>query len=141
MKVFLCNFTLTKPIKFKEKMKIFLSLILIFITGILPVIAQDSGYNSTPEQVGLEINRKQESSTGRHRVPARINIEAWYNAESGSIEIVYDGEAEGEVFLYLNGNIIGYDSNINTSFQISAPGLYKIEIVTESWTATGQFRL
>lgn len=122
-------------------MKKFVSLILIFITGILPVIAQDSGDNSTPERVGFEINRKQESSTGRHRVPARINIEAWYNAESGSIEIVYDGEAEGEVFLYLNGNIIGYDSNINTSFQISAPGLYKIEIVSESWTAIGFLQL
>lgn len=122
-------------------MKKFLSLILIFITGILSGIAQDSDSNSTSEQVGLEVSRKQETNTGHHRVPARINIGAWYNAESGSIEIVYDGEAEGEVFLYLNGNIIGYDSNINTSFQISATGLYQIEIVAESWTATGQFRL
>lgn len=122
-------------------MKKIVSLILIIIAGVLPAVAQDSDDNSTSEQVGLEINRKQESPTGRHRVPVHVNIEAWYNAESGSIEIVYDGETEGEVFLYLNGNIIGYDSNINTSFQISAPGLYQIEVNAETWTATGQIRL
>lgn len=120
-------------------MKKFVSLILIFITGILPVIAQDSADNSSQE-IELKYSNGNEPAN-RHRVPTRINLVAWYNVESGSIEIVYDGEAEGEVFLYLNGNIISYDSNINTSFQISAPGLYKIEIVSESWTAIGFLQL
>ncbi len=69
------------------------------------------------------------------------NIEAWYNAESNSINILYDGDATGEVFLYLNNNIIEYDSEINTSFQISIPGLYKIEIIGETWIAQGYIQL
>ena len=55
--------------------------------------------------------------------------------------ILYDGDATGEVFLYLNNNIIEYDSEINTSFQISIPGLYKIEIIGETWIAQGYIQL
>ena len=57
------------------------------------------------------------------------------------MEICYDGETLGETFLYLNGNVAGYDSEINTSFQISSPGLYKIEVISESWIAVGYIEL
>ncbi len=57
------------------------------------------------------------------------------------MEICYDGEAAGEVFLYLNNNIIRYNSEINSTFPISDPGLYTIEIVGETWTAIGYLQL
>lgn len=76
-----------------------------------------------------------------HRAPMLVDIEAYYNEEEGTLEICYDGEATGETFLYLNGNVVGYDSEINTSFQISSSGLYKIEIISENWIATGYIQL
>lgn len=121
-------------------MKQIFILILSLMTFALQAKADESDPDNSSQEIEFEYSKSQQS-TARHRVPTRINLVAWYNAESGSIEIVYDGEAEGEVFLYLNGNIIGYDSNINTSFQISVPGLYKIEIVSESWTAIGFLQL
>lgn len=79
--------------------------------------------------------------TKTHRSPIRIDIEAYYNEEVGSLYIIYVGEAVGEVYIYRNDNAIGYDSELNTSFQISAPGLYRIEIITETWTATGYIQI
>lgn len=71
----------------------------------------------------------------------RINLFAYYNSGDGTLDIGYDGEAIGEVFLYHNGNIIGYDSEINTSFRISNPGIYKIVVVGETWVAQGTIQL
>ena len=76
-----------------------------------------------------------------HRAPMRINIEAYYNEVDGTLDICYDGEAVGEVFLYLDDTIVGYDSEINTSFPISSSDLYKIEIISETWVATGYIQL
>jgi hypothetical protein len=67
---------------------------------------------------------------------------AWYNAQSNSIDISYNGLADGEVYLYMNGDIIGYDSIINTSLPLpSDRGLFQIEIVSDTWTAYGLLQL
>lgn len=70
-----------------------------------------------------------------------MNIEAYYDQVRHSIKIYYDGEADGEVFLYLNDNIVGYSSEINTTFQIEEPGIYRIEILGESWIAEGSLQV
>lgn len=107
----------------------------------LPVFAQESTSSSSTRRVGLEVRQTQETATTVHRAPMRINIEAFYNEGSGTLDICYNGEAIGEVFLYLNDNIIGYDSELNTSFQISTPGLYRIEIIGETWIAQGYIQI
>lgn len=123
-------------------MKKFLSLILVMMAVTFPVIAQESNSSSSTRTVGLEVHKKDNSiSSTLHRAPMRINIEAYYNEENGTLDICYNGEAVGEVFLYLNDNIIGYDSELNTSFQISIPGLYRIEIIGETWIAQGYIQL
>ena len=122
-------------------MKKFLSLILVMIAVTLPVFAQESTSSSSTGRVGLEVRQTQETATTVHRAPMRINIEAFYNEGSGTLDICYNGEAIGEVFLYLNDNIIGYDSELNTSFQISTPGLYRIEIIGETWIAQGYIQI
>lgn len=76
-----------------------------------------------------------------NRAPAHINIDVYYDYQTQTLNIEYCGEASGEVFLYLNDNVIGYDNEINTSFSLSTSGLYKIEIITESWVAEGYFEL
>lgn len=138
LKVCGSNFATSKSIKTPNKMKKILSLILVMITFAFHAIAGESKTSTTPSQgIMLEIAQYNET-IGRHRAPMRINIEAWYNAESNTIDITYDGEAEGEVLLYLNQDIVEYDSKINTSLQIPLiPGLYKIEIHTSSWLAEG----
>lgn len=110
------------------------------ITLALPTMAQESKKNSTSQHVELEFRRIQNTPTILH-APMRINIDVYYNNENGVLEIFYDEEATGEVFLYLNENIIGYDSDINNSFQISVSGFYKIEIISETWVATGYLKI
>lgn len=122
-------------------MKKFLSLFFVMIAVTLPVFAKESTSSSSTRRVGLEVRQTKEATSKVHRAPIRINIEAYYNDQSGVLDICYYGEASGEVFLYLNENVIGYDSDINTSFQISTPGLYRIEIVGETWIATGYITL
>ena len=100
-------------------MKRILSFILVMITLALPSIAKESNENSSTQQGELEVRRTNNSAHPVHRAPMRINIDVYYNNEKETLEICYDGEATGEVFLYLNENIIGYDSDITTSFQIS----------------------
>ncbi len=122
-------------------MKKILSLILVMMAIAFQSIAQEPKGNSSSQTVKLELQHKTNTNPTVLRAPMRMDIEASYSAESHTIDIYYDGEAAGEVFLYLNENIIGYDSEINTSFQISAPGLYKIEIIGETWIATGYLQL
>lgn len=122
-------------------MKRLLSFFLLMVAITLPSIAQGSTGNSSSKRVKLEIRQTKETPTHMHRAPMFVDIEAYYNEEEGTLEICYDGDATGETFLYLNGNVVGYDSEINTSFQISTPGLYKIEVISESWVATGYIEL
>ena len=60
---------------------------------------------------------------------------------SRTIDIYYIGEAEGEVFLYLNGIAVDYSSELNTTFQLSGSGLYQIEVITSSWKASGSIKI
>lgn len=122
-------------------MKKILSLILVMFAVTLPVFAQESTDSSYIKRVELEVRQTQEPATPMHRAPMRINIEAYYSKASGTLDICYDGEVIGETFLYLDGNIIGYNSELNSSFQIYTPGLYKIAFIGDYWIATGYIQL
>lgn len=122
-------------------MKKIITLFLLMIAIALPSIAQGSSGHTSDRPVSLEVRQTKGSTTHMHRAPMRINIEAYYNEVDGTLEICYDGEAVGEVYLYLNDTIVGYDSEINTSFPISSSDLYKIEIISETWVATGYIQL
>lgn len=122
-------------------MKKFLVLICAIITICITSVAEETPNNSTPKNIGLEYSIKSNGSS-IHRAPTRINIYAYYDATTNSVEISYSGEEEGEVFLYLNDNIIDYNCQINTTFQLpTTTGSYSIEIITESWTARGYIQL
>lgn len=122
-------------------MKKILSLILVMIAFHLQSVAQESPGRSSTVRIELETQQKNNSNHPVHRAPIRVNIEAYYNEENGTLEICYDGEATGEAFLYLNDNIVGYSSEINTTFQIEEPGIYRIEILGESWIAEGSLQV
>lgn len=104
--------------------------------------AQASDDKSTPIPIAINIPPDQtKPKPPIHRAPMRICVDAYYDALSGSISIIYDGEAEGEVNLYSDGVLIDSSSEISTTFLISDSGVYTIEIVTESWTATGSIEI
>ena len=117
------------------------ALILLTMTFAFSSNAQEStGGTSKPiilESVPINNN----GNPDRHRTPMHINIKAYYNTESRSINIWYDGESDGEVFLYLNDNVVGYSSEINTTFRIEELGIYRIEILGESWIAEGSLQV
>lgn len=78
----------------------------------------------------------------RHRSAMRIDVHAYYNVSTNSVEVVYGGEADGEVFIYDGDTVVGYDSVINTTLQLpDATGHYRIEIIGETWIATGYIQL
>ncbi|MDE5888251.1 MAG: hypothetical protein K2H46_11780 [Muribaculaceae bacterium] len=113
-----------------------LFLTLVIIGNIFPLIAQDSNGNSSSQQIELDFQRDKTPPIIL-RAPMRIPIEVYYEKESSILRVYNYSETTGEVFLYLDGELIGYESEINTSFFISSPGFYKIEIIGENWIAEG----
>lgn len=122
-------------------MKKLLSLIIAVMILAFQAIAQESKPATSSQQIFLE-HTTRNLTYERPRAPMRVNLEAFYNAESRTIDISYEGEADGEVFLYLNDELIDYVSNINTSIQIPyTTGVYRIEIVSDTWIAQGYIQL
>lgn len=104
--------------------------------------AQTSQGNSNSQNIGMKVqNNTSGSISGINREPLNLDIEAFYDADTGCINVCYTGDATGEVYLYLNETIINYSPEINASFQIIFSGLYTIEIVGDGWTATGCIQL
>lgn len=95
---------------------------------------------STSEDIILTTERK-EIKPVPHRAPSHIDIHAYYDTNLRTINIETQGNNEGEVSLYLNGNLIETAFSINNVFQIELPGIYEIDIKTESWTAYGMIDL
>lgn len=123
-------------------MKKLLSLIIVMMMLAFQAVAQESQTNISSQGIMLEMAQYNNGNNGVHRAPMRMNIEVFYNADYNTIDISYDGDATGEVYLYFNGNAIEYSPELNTSLQVpSIPGLYKIEIVGESWVAQGYLQL
>lgn len=142
LKVFGSNFATSNQSKTHIKMNKLLSLVIIMIMAAFQAMAQESKTNTSSQCIKLEITQFRTHKTGVHRAPMYISIEAFYDAENNSIDISYNGEANGEVFLYKNESIIEYDSNLNTSLHIpSSPGLYRIDIISEYWSAQGYIQL
>lgn len=122
-------------------MKRFLITFLLFIGLVLPSVADDSGDSSSSGVNKITIKPSHPTSND-HRAPMRVNLEAYYYAETNLIVISYDGEATGEVTVYHDGEIVASDTELNTVLTIDGtPGLYTIEITTDSWTAVGSFEL
>lgn len=120
--------------------RLFLAIIGLLFVGI-SITAQQTSNNTTNTPVGLEVRPIKDKPSSPHRAPVRINIEAFYDFQTHNLAIMHTGETAGEVYLYLDGSMVGYDTEINTSFQITAPGLYKIEIIGENWIAEGYFEV
>lgn len=103
--------------------------------------AKDSNANSKKVPIKVTTNDETVNKPTISRAPLYINLEAYYEAESGTITIFYEGQTEGEAYLYLNGNVVDYSGEINTTFDVTLPGLYEIEIITGSWTAYGSIEI
>lgn len=105
----------------------------------MPMVAIQSTAGNASHTTKINVGiRPNGNSSKPHRGPINVDIDVYYDADSQTLNVCLDGETEGEVFLYLDGTQVDYSPAINTSFFISTPGLYSIEIVTDSWTAEGQ---
>lgn len=123
-------------------MKKILSFIVAFIAFALPLYAQNSNGKGEPTSIIFDTHEKGDIPNPKpHRSPMCIPVEAWYDATAETISIQYYGDAKGEANLYLNGQLIESSSDINTTFTVSEAGFYTIEIMTESWTATGNIEI
>lgn len=130
------NFAHQNKSKTHIEMKKLLYFIIVMMMLTFQAVAQKS---TTPSQgIKLEITQYRTHKTGVHRAPMHVNIEAFYNAESNFVDISYDGENEGEVFVFWGENLVGYDSTINTTIQLPYDsGQYCLEIISETWIAQG----
>lgn len=125
------------------EMKKFLTFIIVILAIVFPVFSGDSqGNGSNTTEIKLDTDKKDTSTSPiRDRMPMHIDIQAWYDAEAQNIVISYNGDQAGEVYLYLNGVMAGYSSEINTVFSVSESGLYSIEILGEDWIAIGEIQI
>lgn len=140
VKVLFCNIASSKP---KNEtyfnMRKFFAPIIAMIVAASNALAET--HDTSSQSIILECTSHNENS-GRLRSPLYQNIVACYNSERSSVDISYQGEAEGEVYIFLNEILLGYDSNINTSIPIPPnPGTYSILIIGSNWEAHGQFQL
>ena len=120
-------------------MKKIFTLIIALMAIAVPMFADESKGNtpsSTPITLSTHVN-DDKPNPSVHRAPMRICVEAWYDAASDSIIILYGGEATGEVCLYKDGMLVDTSAEINTTFMVQESGFYTIEISTESWSVTG----
>ena len=118
------------------------ALFLLTMTFAFSSNAQESTGGTSSKPIILDSHPIDNNSKPKpHRAPMSMNIEAYYDQVRHSIKIYYDGEADGEVFLYLNDNVVGYSSEINTTFQIEEPGIYRVDILCDSWIAEGSIQL
>lgn len=123
-------------------MKKIFPLIIAFMALVLPTTANASDDKSTPQPIILSTHpRDNEPNPIIPRAPMSIPAEAWYDTMLETISIIYYGEADGKVDLYKDGQLIESTDNINTTFQTDGPGLYTIEITTESWNAIGSIEI
>lgn len=123
-------------------MKKIFTLILAFTALALPMFAQES--EGKPSSTPITLSTHPIDSNPNPtilRAPMRICVEAWYDEAGRMLSIIYYGEAEGEVNLYCDGELIDSSSTINTTFMISGSGFYTLEIFTDAWTATGNFEI
>lgn len=121
-------------------MKKIITIFFAVIAFILPMKAGDETPTSIP--ITVEEPGKDATPTLKPlRAPMRVGVEAWYDSNLGTISISYSGEANGEVNLYCDGVLVDNSSEINTTFMVADHGLYTIEILTDSWTATGSISL
>lgn len=122
-------------------MKKFIQLFLALIAIAFQSVAQETSENSNSTTVGLHFKQKTTTDPTVHRAPARlsVDVDVYYNTENNTIEIEYDGEEEGEVFIFMDDNLVGYDSHINTCIQLPLiSGQYIIEIIGETWIGQGE---
>ncbi|MBS7348388.1 MAG: hypothetical protein KIG61_08285 [Muribaculaceae bacterium] len=120
-----------------DKLKL---LFVLLLSVVMPIKAQSTTGGST-QKAKLEFKQIGNNSPTLHRSPINLDLEVYYDVDNSTIYVVYEGDAYGIVNLYLNDVVIGYSPEINAVFSVSTPGLYKIEIIGESWTAEGYLQL
>lgn len=112
---------------------LFLALMTISLTS----IAQGSTPETT-KPIIMDIHTQDNCPNPKpHRAPSRIAVEAYFDSETNTIVVSNEGCSSGEVLLYCEGELIGYSSEINTTFVIEGSGFYTIEIHGEGWIAEG----
>lgn len=114
-------------------------LIFIAIMALFPSVMAWSAEDKPSSEVPLKYYKKGHD-TKVERSIFRLDISVTYHSETHLLEVNAD-DIEAEVFLYLNDNVVGYNSEINTTFQIEEPGIYRIEILGESWIAEGSLQV
>ena len=121
----------------------FLIFVVLSLIANVKIYASNDTPNSETTPVDLEI-RANNPGTGenRHRTPLYVDITVSYVSSKNSIEINYNGEAIGEVFVYNGPNLVAFTSELNTSILLpSSYGSYEIEIITDVWSARGYLDL
>ena len=121
-------------------MKQILSLLIAVLAFALPSVAQQASKEKSAYPISLKVDKKNVDPKIK-RSPIIIPVEATYDSQAQIISIHYSGEETGEVSLYLDGSLVDCSAEINTTFSVSEPGEYIIEIETESWIAVGYLYL
>lgn len=117
-------------------MKKFLIILITLLSLEIPCYAEDP---KGDQLIGLEFDQLK-STPKRHRAPLHINVEARYETTYNSIIVM--GSEQAEVNLYLNGNLIDHNDEVNATFVLpETTGIYTVEIIGSNWTAVGYLSL
>lgn len=123
-------------------MKRILLLIISLVSLFIHTLADEKHAKKTSEEkILLEIHQYN-NDIPIHRAPVLINIEAYYNSISNTINIEYEDMCEGKVYLYHEDILEDFSPSINSSFQLLyLSGTYRLEIHCDGWSAVGFINL
>lgn len=142
MKLFPPNFALPNQpsnIRFMAKRILIIMLLALVVMPLSYVCASEKG--TTQSEVKLVVQKNDTGNLVRPRSLFTSPVSAYYDESLQTLDISYSDDMEGEVFLYMNGILIGYSNEIGCSFDLPGSGEYSIEIVCESWIATGTLHI
>ena len=116
-------------------------LLAALFTPIFATAFADGTPSKTP--VLLETHRYRPTKVPVDRAPMRLpEIEAYFDAEAQTLEVVADENIDATVTLEWNGQLIDYSPVVNASFDLpTSDGLYTLYIEAENWSATGSIEL
>ncbi len=111
---------------------------------LLSIFVSIAGSKAPKTPVRLDKYEKRDlGNTKVERAPMRLpEIEAYYDAEAQTLEVVADENIDATVTLEWNGQLIDYSPVVNASFDLpTSDGLYTLYIEAENWSATGSIEL
>lgn len=120
-------------------MRKFIILLIALVSSTFSIGAENNKKGDSSEKIILDYSSNN-LNPSIQRMPMRIDIEAYYNPNTHTIDVIGADNYNAEVFIYdAAGKVESYSPFLNTTLPIVTSGIHRVFIQSENWYAEGQF--